>query len=275
MTFLKRSSAPWVLIWLTASAFACGSQTSTTSEEIDHFPGSGGAAGYSPTPDGGIADTGSGGMTDDARGGSGGAAGATGGSAGSSGSAGAGGGAGGATPEDAGPASCDSAFKTAVIKDCTSDWECSLIDHSDCCGTVVVAIRKGTDAAFSTAEQAFQSCVPGCGTRGCSHATMAEDGNTPGMVGQAIFARCDNQRCTSVVAVAPNCVATKDCAVGQICVTYASGLPSAPVRRECRSNPCGMTDATTCTCAGSVCKGFGIGSCSIKGTDVTCSDGLR
>jgi len=219
--------------------------------------------------------SGMGGSSSTTGGGNAGASSGSGGNAGSSASAGAAGAGMSGGPHDGGPVACDSDFKSAVTKDCASDADCTLADHGDCCGTVVVGIRKGTDAAFSAADKAFQSCVPGCGVRGCFHATMAEDGSTVSMVGQAIFARCDNDKCTSAVAVAPTCVATRDCAVGQICVTFASGLPSSPARHECRSNPCGAAEALSCTCAASVCSGFGTGLCSASGSDLTCSDGKK
>jgi hypothetical protein len=136
-----------------------------------------------------------------------------------------------------------------------------------------MAIRKGTDAAFTAAEAAFQRCVPRCSEHSCFHATRAEDLNVVTMDGQAIFARCGSQRCTGVVANAPACVASNDCAVGQICVTFVSGL-SVSSRRECRSNPC-LSDAPTCVCAASVCTGFGAGICSGSGGDILCNDGRK
>jgi hypothetical protein len=77
--------------------------------------------------------------------------------------------------------------------------DCTLVNHSDCCGTIVVAIHSGTNAAFTVAEQAFQSCVPYCGLRGCFHPDMAEDGKTPTGAEQTIVAQCVNMRCSSTV----------------------------------------------------------------------------
>jgi len=48
------------------------------------------------------------------------------------------------------------------------------------------------------AEAAYLACVPGCGSRGCFHADVAEEGGTPG-TGQAIYAECRAGRCLSVV----------------------------------------------------------------------------
>jgi hypothetical protein len=165
-------------------------------------------------------------------------------------------------------ATCNSVYTHALNRDCTSDTDCSLVDHDDCCGTIRIAIRKGTDAAFTAAEAGFHSCVPGCSKRNCFHPTEAEDLDVVTRDGQAIFAHCDGRRCTSVVANAVACVVSEDCPVGQICVTFASG-PSVSPRRACRSNPC-ASDAPTCLCAASVCTGFGAGICSASGRDITC-----
>jgi hypothetical protein len=105
-----------------------------------------------------------------------------------------------ATPAaDAG--SCSGRFFAALDKHCVGDSDCELANHNDCCGTVVVAITKGTSAQFQTGEQAFQACVPGCGLGGCFHPDTAEDGQTilAADATPAIVARCDVGRCTSHV----------------------------------------------------------------------------
>jgi hypothetical protein len=84
-----------------------------------------------------------------------------------------------------------------------------------------------------------------------------------------------NMKCSSVVATAVACVASRDCPVGQICITYASGLPNAPARKECRTNPCASTVAPTCDCAASVCQDFGAGICSVMDGELICRDGFR
>jgi hypothetical protein len=159
----------------------------------------------------------------------------------------------------------------ALNRDCTLDSDCLLIDHNDCCGTIVTGIRKGTETAFTAAEVGYQSCVP-CTGRGCFHPIEAEDFDVVTRDGQAFFARCASLRCTSVVANALACLVSKDCPLGQICVTFASG-PSTS-RRECRSNPC-ASDAPTCLCAASVCAGFGAAICSESGGDIICNGGQR
>jgi hypothetical protein len=109
------------------------------------------------------------------------------------------------TPSDASVAdggSCADRFVAAVDKRCASVGDCTTANHSDCCGTVVVGIRAGTQATFTAAEQAFQTCVPGCGLRGCFHADLAEDQqSTMSLDGaaRAIVVRCDNGRCMTHV----------------------------------------------------------------------------
>jgi hypothetical protein len=168
-------------------------------------------------------------------------------------------------------ATCNSIFANALTTDCTSDADCLLVDHNDCCGTIVIAIRKGTGAAFAAAEAAYQSCVPGCSGQTCFHRTQAQDFGVVTRDGQAIFARCSSLLCTSIVDKANACLVNEDCAVGQICVTFELGS-SATVRRECRSNPC-ASGLSTCLCAASVCTGFGAGTCSASGGDIICNSG--
>jgi hypothetical protein len=146
-----------------------------------------------------------------------------------------------------------------------------LVGHNDCCGTIVIGIRKGTDAVFTAAEAGYQSCVPRCSERICFHPTQAENFDVITRNGQAIFARCDSLRCTSVVSNALPCLVAKDCPVGQICVTFASG-PSATSRRECRSNPCASA-TPTCLCAAPVCTVFGTAVCSESDGDIVCTGG--
>ena len=133
--------------------------------------------------------------------GAGGAAGSS--SAGSGGTSAAGGSAGtggtGGAASDAGPASCDSTFKAALVKDCQSEADCALVNHNDCCGTIVIAVKKGTEAAFTPTEATFHSCVPGCDSRGCFHADMAEDLKPATSASQKIVAVCSNKMCTSTV----------------------------------------------------------------------------
>jgi len=268
MALSIRSSVGPVLALLFATGLACGSSDGSPSNQPTSTDGGGGSGG------GGSGTAGTNSTTGGPAGSSVGSGGSAGSSEGTGGSSVSAGGSAGTTsgPRDGGVAACNAEFTSALSKDCTTDADCSLADHNDCCGTISIAIHKGTDAAFSAAEKAYPICVPNCLGRGCFHATMAEDGNMVSMTSQAIFARCDNQKCKSVVANAPTCVASRDCAVGQICVTFASGLLAA--RHECRSNPC-PTDMPTCTCASSICTGFGAGLCTANAFDITCNDGRK
>jgi hypothetical protein len=119
-----------------------------------------------------------------------------GGASGSSGTSGAAGSSG--TASDGGPGSCDSTFKNALVKDCQSETDCALLNHNDCCGTVVIAVKKGTEATFAAAESAYQTCVPGCGLRGCFHADLSEDMKPATSPGQ-IVAVCQNKICRSTI----------------------------------------------------------------------------
>jgi hypothetical protein len=129
------------------------------------------------------------------------------------------------------------------MKDCSTAADCVLANHNDCCGTIVVAIRTGTSSSFATAEQAFQSCVPGCAVRGCFHADLAEDGQTLS-TGKAFAAQCQSGRCTSVVTDTPVNAAT--CHGGVACVgTQSCGF-------DCMGNIGNVTGVAgpgiTCSC---------------------------
>jgi hypothetical protein len=93
-------------------------------------------------------------------------------------------------------ASCGDVFLSSLGKTCAGDTDCTTANHNDCCGTVVLGIRVGTETSFASAESAFQSCVPGCGLRGCFHATWAESGPANADAG-AIVVHCDTGACTT------------------------------------------------------------------------------
>ena len=209
-------------------------------------------------------------------GGTGGASG-TGGTGGSAGLGGSGGGdASDALPSSIDAGSCAANFAGALTKDCSTAADCELVKHNDCCGTVVTAIRVGSDASFTAAEQAYQSCVPGCAVRGCFHYDMAEDNN--GMLtatGQSFAAECQSGRCTSVVTTGPACTVNTDCGAGEICAAYVNNLgPTSTTTLACRGNPCGAAPLD-CTCAGSVCTGFYSAICTVNGSQLTCNDGKQ
>jgi hypothetical protein len=166
-------------------------------------------------------------------------------------------------------------FTSALTKSCTTASDCRLVRHDDCCGGVITAIRVGSDASFASAEQAYQTCVPGCGVRGCFHADMAEDGETLAGAGRAFAAECQGGRCTSSVTMGSSCASAGDCGSGQICVAFVTNLgPTSTTTLSCRGNPCGAS-ALACTCAGSICTGFLAGLCNVNNGQFTCDDGRQ
>jgi hypothetical protein len=158
------------------------------------------------------------------------------------------------------------------MKACSTNADCTLARHNDCCGGVIVAVRTGTDSSFTAAEQTYHSCVPGCDTRGCFHADMAEDGQMLASTGQAFAAECRSGSCTSVVTAGPACAADGDCGPGEICVGFVTTLgPTSSTQLVCRGNPCGAS-SLSCTCASSVCTGW-TGLCLVNGGRLYCNDG--
>ena len=100
-----------------------------------------------------------------------------------------------AAPGDAG--ACEDQLAAATDKTCIVASGCALVTHFDCCGNVKVSVKAGTEAAYATAEAAYQTCRA-CGVRGCTHPDRAEDGTTP-KTGQSIVSICSAGRCTSLV----------------------------------------------------------------------------
>ena len=72
----------------------------------------------------------------------------------------------------------------AIDRACAIPSDCVLVDHADCCGTIRVGVRAGTQASARAAEASYAACFD-CGARGCAHADQSEDGATPN-VGQSI-----------------------------------------------------------------------------------------
>jgi hypothetical protein len=172
--------------------------------------------------------------------------------------------------------SCSATFSAALVKECVTTADCVLVRHNDCCGGVITAIRAGSDAAFNAAEQAFQSCVPGCSVRGCFHADFAENQQSiTGTTNQAFAARCMNGRCASVVTTGSNCTVDGDCGTGEICAAFTTNLgPTSTTSLTCRGNPCGGS-ALSCACAGSICTGFFAGQCTVNTARLSCNDGRQ
>jgi hypothetical protein len=94
-------------------------------------------------------------------------------------------------------APCEAAYQAALDRTCTVPADCALVDHEDCCGTVRIGVRAGTEANARVVESTYAACFD-CGARGCAHADMAETGAVP-QGGQTIVATCVSNRCTSIV----------------------------------------------------------------------------
>jgi hypothetical protein len=277
--------------WLLASIFALACVSKQV--PIGAQTGGGGAGGTAGTAGGapgaggvGTAGTGAGGAA--SAGGSPGAGGATtvvdaSASGGASGADAASGGASGsdaASGTDAGSTidagSCSASFASALVKNCTTAADCVLDRHFDCCGNVITAIRAGTESTFTAAQQAFESCVPGCNVRGCDHADFAENQQSiVGTTNEAFAAECVNGRCTSIVTTGSNCTTDANCGAGEICVAFVTNLgPTSTTTMSCRGNSCGAS-ALSCTCAGTICTGFYSGICTVNAARLTCDDGKQ
>ena len=253
--------AAWMLAGVLA--LACSSKRVPIGEQT----GSGGA-------NGGQVGSGGGGST--GMGGSKGAGGSTsmGGASGgpdasaSGGSGGADAASGGTSGSDAGSGidagSCPTSFTSALNKNCSIAADCVLAPHFDCCGNVIVAIRTGTDASFATAQQNFESCVPGCRLRGCDHADKAEDGQTLTTTGQAFAAQCQSGRCTSVVTTGPTsaCLAQGSCdPTSSTSCSYCDRGGTLQQFCECTTNGAGQG---TWNCGGSMACGSA--NCGLNGS---------
>lgn len=92
---------------------------------------------------------------------------------------------------------CEASFQTALDRTCSVAADCGLVSHDDCCGTVRLGVRAGTEAAATLAEATYRACFS-CGARGCDHAELAEDGNVAN-AGRSIVATCTMGRCKSIV----------------------------------------------------------------------------
>jgi hypothetical protein len=95
------------------------------------------------------------------------------------------------------PAVCKMQLEAAIDRTCSVPGDCVLVDSADCCGTIKLAVKAGTQAAFTEAERTYVACLA-CPPLGCQHADQAEDGMTP-QAGQSIVATCVQSRCKSIV----------------------------------------------------------------------------
>ena len=73
----------------------------------------------------------------------------------------------------------------------------------------------------------------------------------------------------------PACIKNSDCGAGKLCVAYIANLgPTSTTTTECKDNPCG-SETLSCSCAGSLCKDWGVGACFMNGEQVSCDDGKQ
>jgi hypothetical protein len=70
-----------------------------------------------------------------------------------------------------------------------------------------------------------------------------------------------------------SCQTNADCGAGGLCVAYVTNRgPTSTTTFSCRANPCGQSPLS-CSCAASLCAGFGAGYCSVSGDQLKCDDG--
>ena len=96
-----------------------------------------------------------------------------------------------------GPLACKADLESQLDRTCYVTTDCVLVESTDCCGPVELAVRQGTQGSFPAAESAYVACLA-CQPMGCDHAPMTESGQTAG-TGQTIVATCASGRCTSIV----------------------------------------------------------------------------
>jgi hypothetical protein len=95
------------------------------------------------------------------------------------------------------PAVCKANREAALDRTCTVAADCVLVASEDCCGTIDLAVRAGTQSGFASVEAAYVACLA-CPPLGCAHQDEAEDGTAPSGT-QAIVAICDTGHCKAVV----------------------------------------------------------------------------
>jgi hypothetical protein len=70
-----------------------------------------------------------------------------------------------------------------------------------------------------------------------------------------------------------SCQTNTDCGADALCVAFVTTVgPTSTTKRTCHTNPCGQT-TLSCSCAASLCSGFGLGECSVSGPQLTCNNG--
>ena len=97
------------------------------------------------------------------------------------------------------PQQCEASFQSAFPDACSTDTDCVVLAHADCCHEIDIGVPSSQLATAQSAESMFDACMgPACGARGCAGMTTAEDGMSP-KSGQSIVAKCIAQTCTSTV----------------------------------------------------------------------------
>ena len=103
------------------------------------------------------------------------------------------------TPDAESLEMCLAEVEGAIGRTCTTDADCVLLAHEDCCGLTELGIAVTSRGAAEVAEAHYDACLAQtCGARGCASATRAEDGQVPSGT-QTIVAVCISHACTSVV----------------------------------------------------------------------------
>jgi hypothetical protein len=103
----------------------------------------------------------------------------------------------GMTPDGPGEAVCMQQFDDAVVRTCSVASDCEVVNHDDCCGTVILGIASSNAGAFPGIEADLHQCSP-CPPLGCAHQDVSEDGMT--LHGNDKFAPvCNAGRCSSTV----------------------------------------------------------------------------
>ena len=92
---------------------------------------------------------------------------------------------------------CKADLDGKLDRTCRMPSDCVLVESSDCCGPVELAVRAGTEGSFPAAQATYQACLA-CQPGGCAHVPLDEDGQAPG-AGQSIVATCLLDTCKSVI----------------------------------------------------------------------------
>jgi len=73
-------------------------------------------------------------------------------------------------------------------------------------------------------------------------------------------------------ANATSCTTNESCGAGQLCVSYITTSAAIHTDKACRDNPCGQS-TLSCSCAFTLCVGFGAGLCTVADGDLSCANG--